>query len=765
MAPSSPQSFSAWIYRLSKEESRQGVSPGSQIGFDSPLGIVYSSHLLLGDFVLILEKDLGVALGTVTDFQPMDMTSQTVQKKAGPVRGVLIQAQLDPPIYQQELLETGVFTDLDLNPVGNISPLSLRQWTTVFSMMEKRMDPERFYSLIDPNAEYREVTPLYQTDAGSSEGSEGDTGSRPEEEVSQEANTSEDIEQNTLDPEKPEQPEQPGSSQPEPAETSGTAGLDHKTEISYDSPYTTDELSRSPIAQGLAVTLNHLYKGSREQAKDSFRIHLHGMWGSGKSTFMRLLSFALQPARAAKDPDTAKYISLLPEEDKASRDWVIVNFNAWKQQRLDPLWWSLYQTIYTETCDSLYTDPSCNTLDKKDLDNNTRCYRIQEAERHWRQGFSGPWMRLAMLGAIITILALLAVFSGKTPFDESKNIVGLVLSLFSIPVVIFNLYKLVERDPAQTSRQQAAVFAQQNDDPLTALGNRFKALVAEVEAPIMVYVDDLDRCNADYVIELLEVIQTVFNDSRVYYLIAADRRWVHKAYESVYPEMMQSIREPGKDMGSLFLEKIFQMEVTIPEISPEQKAEYFGTLLTRQKGPVIEETVEPSPDEITAAVSTTVEAMLHLLTQPNLHSKMREAVSNKAAVAINTRESQEKLEHFLEPFSAFLANNPRAIKRYINAYTMILTIALVLSPEEFASESNQKKLALWMIILTRWPSAVEEIRQAVRYGKAMDFEENPALKTIDRTLFEAVLEGKAEKVDEALDKKSIKLFLRLTYRL
>ena len=303
-----------------------------------------------------------------------------------------------------------------------------------------------------------------------------------------------------------------------------------------------------------------------------------------------------------------------------------------------------------------------------------------------------------------------------------------------------------------------------NDDPLNVLKHRFQALVKGVGGPVMIYIDDLDRCNASYVTELLEVIQTVFNDSRVYYLIAADRRWVHTAYETMYPDMMHCISEPGKDMGSLFLEKIFQMEVTIPEISSEQKAEYFGVLLARQKGQLLPEADLPTDEEITQEISASVDAMLKRLRQPGLHPVMRQAISNKAAVEINSREAQRQLEHFLEPYGVFLANNPRAMKRYVNAYTMILTIALVLCPKDFGSLENQKKLALWMIILTRWPSSIEAVRKAMKSNTKLDFENTPALQPIDADLFERIWLGDADKVDVHLDNDSARLFLRLTHR-
>ncbi|WP_020405370.1 KAP family P-loop NTPase fold protein [Hahella ganghwensis] len=745
MAPSAANQYSAWVYCLPTAKTSMDFRAGTRIPLDTFVTRNYTSQISLNDFVLIWEQVNLIALGLVIPFSSNDSSNESdsrefdgtvsfaqskaqeennrLDEKLGPGLGIQVIQQIDPGLNYEEIAGTGIFDTFDPStPDARLIPLTERQWHEILNLLEKRIDIESFKSLFAQLGPYQEI-PVASEEPG--------------------------------DEPKPAPP----GPKPDPKKTIND--LDHKTGISYDSPFTEDELSRSPIAQGLAVTLNNLYRDSREDAKDSFRIHLHGMWGSGKSTFMRLLGFALQPSRTRKDPDAHKYISLLPESAK-HQDWVIVNFNAWQQQRLEPIWWSLYQTIYSETCDSLFTSPSFDLTDEEIARNQCR-HNIQNAEKQWRESFRGPWKSLAALGVVTTIIALIMIFTGKDA-TTTKNILGLLLSAFSIPLVVFNLYKLREQDPAQASRQEATVFARKNDDPLQALRTRFKALVTEVNGPIMVYVDDLDRCNADYVIELLEVIQTVFNDSRVYYLIAADRRWVHTAYETVYPDMMESIREPGKDMGSLFLEKIFQMDVTIPEISQEQKATYFDTLLARQKDGMIPDSTKPTVEEITRETSAGVDAMLLRLTNPDLHPVMRQAISNKAAVEINSREAQKQLEHFLKPFGTFLASNPRAMKRYVNAYTMILTIGLVLCPTELGDEDNQKKLALWMIIITRWPSAIEQIRIAVTHDAALDFQNNDALKSIDPDLFARVWNGNAENINVSLDSESALLFLRLTHR-
>ena len=88
--------------------------------------------------------------------------------------------------------------------------------------------------------------------------------------------------------------------------------------------------------------------------------------------------------------------------------------------------------------------------------------------------------------------------------------------------------------------------------------------------PIIVLIDNLDRCRADYVVEMLEGIQTLLRNPRVSkrwslrrgpgaqqcpfiaFVVAADRGWLCDSYLHVYEEFEATTREPGRPFGSSF---------------------------------------------------------------------------------------------------------------------------------------------------------------------------------------------------------------------
>ena len=108
------------------------------------------------------------------------------------------------------------------------------------------------------------------------------------------------------------------------------------------------------------------------------------------------------------------------------------------------------------------------------------------------------------------------------------------------------------------------------------ISRHFERLVFMMKQPIAVFVDDLDRCNDSYTVEFLERIQTLFREAGVFYVIAADRRWLFSSYKRAYDSFKNDIDEPGRPLSHLFLEKTFQLSVNLPRLSPELQRQYLG---------------------------------------------------------------------------------------------------------------------------------------------------------------------------------------------
>ena len=98
---------------------------------------------------------------------------------------------------------------------------------------------------------------------------------------------------------------------------------DH-TRWASDSPADDDQLGREPFAKALAKRLHAL---AAPQSKDrrSFLIHLDGPWGAGKSSLLGFLRRELEPT------------------------FLVVEINAWREQRVGPSWWTILDSVNRAT--------------------------------------------------------------------------------------------------------------------------------------------------------------------------------------------------------------------------------------------------------------------------------------------------------------------------------------------------------------------------------------------------------------------------------
>lgn len=106
----------------------------------------------------------------------------------------------------------------------------------------------------------------------------------------------------------------------------------------------------------------------------------------------------------------------------------------------------------------------------------------------------------------------------------------------------------------------------------------FSALLKETGLKkLVVLIDDLDRCNADTVISILEAIKLFLFAQNSAFIIAADERLIKYAVRKRFPELPGDNAEVGRD----YLEKLIQFPVRIPQLSEHEMEAYINLLFTK----------------------------------------------------------------------------------------------------------------------------------------------------------------------------------------
>lgn len=98
-----------------------------------------------------------------------------------------------------------------------------------------------------------------------------------------------------------------------------------------------------------------------------------------------------------------------------------------------------------------------------------------------------------------------------------------------------------------------------------------------VEA-LVVFVDDLDRCLPDTIVDTFEAIRLFVNSPRTAYVIGTSRQVVESAIDSRYPTLR---REDGRGIGHDYLEKMLQLLVNLPALSAAETESYINLLISQ----------------------------------------------------------------------------------------------------------------------------------------------------------------------------------------
>lgn len=470
-----------------------------------------------------------------------------------------------------------------------------------------------------------------------------------------------------------------------------------------DDPATVDELGRRPFAEVIAARIEEVWK--TQSAKDggrpagAFMVHIHGPWGSGKTSVLNFLRAHLQDGKRPR-----------------ARRWVVVEYNAWRNQRIRPPWWTLIKEIYTQSARQLGFWHSL-------------WLRVQWLVWRVRADLLPALLAIALvlLAVVLAVWALSVAPRQTDARDAAQNATRpagegggaraegkgasydpvsraeLGIKLLVAAVAAVGALFALSRSLVFGSARAAQTYTELRSDPLRPIVRLFQKLVGAVGRPVLVLIDDMDRCDGAHVVELLEGIQTLFRTAPVTYVVAADRKWICSSFEKGFADFGKTIGEPGRPLGYLFLDKVFQVSASIPRLSPETRSVYWKGLLrsagTDDPGRVEKVRLEAEQEAERKVKNVVTQQELQAkIAKERGHPVREQAMRAAAAKQITSAEARPATEHLLHSFEKLLEPNPRSMKRLVNAFGLNQATQFLegrnVSPEA---------LARWTIIELRWP--------------------------------------------------------------
>jgi len=287
-----------------------------------------------------------------------------------------------------------------------------------------------------------------------------------------------------------------------------------KIEVTHEDIFLHDKLNRRETVE--------LFTNLISTIEQSFTICLDAPWGGGKTTFIEMWS---------------KYL----EEKK----FVTLHFNAWENDFTNEPFISLVSEIGEQ-------------LSIKNRDNITTMERYK--------GYKDNVFEIG--GKLI------------------KKTIPLTVKLATLNTLeIDDLKEIVEKDDtkaisdflSKVAEEQIASYGENKNIRINfkeALSTFAQKIIEEKNknAPIIVFIDELDRCNPSYAIELLENIKHIFNLENFIFILSIDKKQLKHSIKSFYGEGLNA---------ESYLKKFIDIDLRLPFLVEEK---YLHSLIVDKFG-------------------------------------------------------------------------------------------------------------------------------------------------------------------------------------
>ncbi len=495
--------------------------------------------------------------------------------------------------------------------------------------------------------------------------------------------------------------------EPTPESTTTTVSETHSIEIAIralaDKPSDVDLLGFTDYAEALADFIKE------PKTEKPLTIGIDAAWGMGKTTLMKMLQQRLA--------GTGRMTW-------GRQSFPTIWFNAWKYDEEESLWAALVLEILGQIRRQLTwwqrTRLSLQ-LNWKRFDWGLLWQKILKylviyvflvgilgtltfgiaslwLGATWQESWQKLWQYIQLVGGLGFLTAIYA--AGKQVFDSLTNPFNLKLEQYI-------------RQPNYAER--VGFLAQFEAD--------FKRVIdvvtEEGKWPLIVFIDDLDRCAPPKPVEIIEAINLLLDSQYCVFILGMDAQTVAGSIEAKYKDLLEKLVEddaPGSlTLGQRFLEKIIQINFRIPKVDPDVMASFVDAHLTSQAKEAASSPVQVKVAEAENLIKAEQRGGITSRDEAaEVVQKARPDLSPDVIAAAKEEVHKKSFDDSVEVKQAiheavrYLGFNPRKIKRFIN---LLRLQALIANRRGLLDHQviQLDMLGKWLLLATLWPDTVEAI--------------------------------------------------------
>lgn len=353
-------------------------------------------------------------------------------------------------------------------------------------------------------------------------------------------------------------------------------------------------------------------------------IGIFGNWGAGKSSLMLLLQKEIDEWVQKTTIENEKKETL-----KENNLILQIQFNSWKFENYE----STKNTLIIEILEAIASDISI----RKDA--------FEKADD--------------LLKRISLLRVGMYVIKKGVQFVTATN--GLPQEITDLIPSIEELADFLKPEEAKALVEELKV--QNTARFISKFRELFERIVlAAGYRAIVVYIDDLDRCNPVKVVDCLEAIKLFLNVANTAFVIGADERIVELAIQEKY-----HVVEDKKERFSPFsdyLEKLIQLPYKLPKLSFSEQETYITLLLCKWKEP----NLFPKIHKLYLAFR-----------EKDKHTKYGlDSIRKETQIS----RSVDDWMPIVPLMNHFLNGNPRQLKRFLNTLQLRMRMAHVAGFDE-----------------------------------------------------------------------------------
>lgn len=356
-------------------------------------------------------------------------------------------------------------------------------------------------------------------------------------------------------------------------------------------------------------------------------IGIFGNWGYGKSSLMLLMQ---------KEVDNE-----IAKQKVAGKEWRVlqVRFNGWQYENYESTKYSLIQVLL----DSVESYLSAN--------------------KDFFEKLDGLLRRINLLKAGVLLFKKYAW--SKIPSEIKEHLPSNEELKACIDVDNIDKFR------AEFENDRTSLF-------VTSFRKLFESIIKDAQfKSVIVYIDDLDRCSGERMIECIEAIKLFLNVDHTAFVLGADERMVELAIKEHYPvqDRNQSvIYSPFSD----YLEKLIQIPYRLPKLSFGEQATYIMFLLLKSK----------YPNYFDGVLANYYEFKDKEPFKVYTYKQFKQDLNGRNILDV------EKLLEIVPMMNRFLNGTPRQLKRFLNTFDLRLRMVKVASMHEI----NEIILAKLMLL-------------------------------------------------------------------